>query len=121
MSQWVCSYCEAEIEFSHILSPTPNKNTEINNKTIISAGKLMNTTKRVKKPINPKLKVFLKRLKFFLITLLFGMFGVHRFMVGKWPTGILMLFTFGGLGLFVIFDLIWIAVGRFKDKNGDII
>ena len=68
-----------------------------------------------------KLKVFLKRLKFFLITLLFGMFGVHRFMVGKWPTGILMLVTFGGLGLIWLFDLAWIALGRFKDKNGNII
>lgn len=121
MSQWVCSYCEAEIEFSHVLSPTPNKNTKIDNKTIISAGKLINTTKTVKKPINPKLKLFLKRLKFFLITLLLGPYGVHRFMVGRWPTGILMLFTFGGLGLIWLFDLAWIALGRFKDKNGNII
>ena len=41
-------------------------------------------------------------------------------MVGRWPTGILMLFTFGGLGLIWLFDLAWIALGRFKDKNGNI-
>jgi hypothetical protein len=32
-----------------------------------------------------------------------------------------MLFTFGGLGVWAIIDLIIIATGSFKDKNGFLI
>jgi len=44
--------------------------------------------------------------------------GVHRFYTGKIGTGILMLLTLGGLGIWVLVDLIMIAVGSFKDKEG---
>ena len=53
-----------------------------------------------------------------LLCLLLGGLGVHRFYVGKIGTGILMLFTLGGLGIWALIDLIMIAVGSFKDKNG---
>ena len=54
-----------------------------------------------------------------LLCLLLGGLGVHRFYVGKVGTGVLMLFTFGGLGLWWLIDLIMIAFGKFMDKNGD--
>jgi TM2 domain-containing membrane protein YozV len=38
--------------------------------------------------------------------------------VGKIGTGILMLLTLGGLGIWALVDLIMIAVGSFKDKEG---
>lgn len=53
-----------------------------------------------------------------LLCILLGGLGVHRFYVGKIGTGILMLLTLGGLGIWVLVDLIMIAVGSFKDKNG---
>jgi len=57
-----------------------------------------------------------------LVALLFcvwlGVFGVHRFYVGKIGTGILMLLTIGGLGIWMLIDLILIAVGSFRDKEG---
>ena len=53
-----------------------------------------------------------------LLCLLLGGLGIHRFYVGKIGTGILMIFTFGGLGIWVLIDLIMIAVGSFKDKSG---
>jgi len=53
-----------------------------------------------------------------LLCLLLGALGVHRFYVGKIGTGILMLLTLGGLGIWALIDLIMIAVGSFKDKNG---
>jgi len=55
----------------------------------------------------------------FVLCLLLGGFGVHRFYVGKIGTGILMLLTFGGLGAWVIFDLIMILCGEFTDKDGN--
>ena len=53
-----------------------------------------------------------------LLCLFLGAFGGHRFYVGKIGTGILMLLTLGGLGIWALVDLIMIAVGSFKDKEG---
>ena len=49
---------------------------------------------------------------------LLGGLGIHRFYVGKIGTGILMIITFGGLGIWALIDLIMIIVGKFKDKEG---
>ena len=53
-----------------------------------------------------------------ILCILFGSLGVHRFYVGKIGTGILMLLTFGGLGIWTLVDIIVIAMGNFKDSNG---
>lgn len=53
-----------------------------------------------------------------LLCLFLGTIGVHRFYVGKVGTGIVMLLTLGGLGVWVLVDLIMIIVGSFKDKQG---
>lgn len=50
-----------------------------------------------------------------------GIFGAHRFYVRKWGTGLLMLLTLGGCGLWVLIDLILIALNKFDDKSGKII
>ena len=47
-----------------------------------------------------------------------GVFGAHRFYVGKIGTGLLMLCTLGGLGLWYLYDLITIASGEFRDGDG---
>ena len=64
-------------------------------------------------PVSPKSRLAAALLCWFL-----GVFGVHRFYVGKIGTGILMLVTFGGLGVWALIDLIVILVGSFKkDKE----
>lgn len=44
--------------------------------------------------------------------------GLHRFYVGKVGTGILMLLTAGGLGMWWIYDVIMLAAGSFRDTDG---
>jgi TM2 domain-containing membrane protein YozV len=43
---------------------------------------------------------------------------VHRFYVGKIGTGLLFFFTFGGLGIWWIYDVIISITGNFTDKQG---
>lgn len=64
----------------------------------------------------------MKSNKEWLITLLLSLFlgtlGVHRFYVGKIGTGILQVLTLGGCGIWTLIDIIMIATGNFKDKDG---
>ncbi len=63
--------------------------------------------------------------KSFVATLLLCFFlgglGVHRFYAGKIGTGILMLLTLGGFGIWSLIDFIMIVVGKFKDSEGNLI
>ena len=54
-----------------------------------------------------------------IICFLFGGFGVHRYMVGKFGTGLLMLFTGGGLVIWWLRDFLLILRGNFTDKQGN--
>jgi hypothetical protein len=47
-----------------------------------------------------------------------GPFGAHRFYVGKTGTGLLMLASIGGLGIWYLYDLILVASGSFTDAEG---
>ena len=65
------------------------------------------------KSVSPK-----SRLATLLLAILLGYLGAHRFYVGKVGTGILMIFTGGGLGIWWAIDFIMIVVGSFTDKEG---
>jgi TM2 domain-containing membrane protein YozV len=56
-----------------------------------------------------------------LFAILLGTLGVHRFYVGKVGTGILMLLTAGGFGIWWIIDIIIVAIGSFTDKGGNFV
>jgi len=52
-----------------------------------------------------------------LLCVLLGVFGAHRFYVGKTVTGLIQLLTLGGLGLWMLYDLILIITGQFRDAD----
>lgn len=56
-----------------------------------------------------------------LLCLFGGIFGLHRFYAGKPLTGLLMLCTLGGLGIWKLIDLVMIVTGSFEDSEGKII
>ena len=64
--------------------------------------------------MSSKSKVVAAILCFFL-----GVFGIHRFYVGKIGTGILQLLTAGGFGVWWIIDFVMILLGAFTDKDGN--
>ncbi len=56
------------------------------------------------------------RLTVLLLCVLLGPFGVHRFYVGRTLSGFVWLVTLGFLGVGVLYDLVLIATGEFRDS-----
>jgi tRNA A-37 threonylcarbamoyl transferase component Bud32 len=54
----------------------------------------------------------------FLLAFFFGVFGAHRFYVGKTGTAILQLVTFGACGIWAMIDWILILCKAFTDGQG---
>ena len=47
-----------------------------------------------------------------------GVFGLHRFYVGRAHSGVWMCLTLGGLGIWYLYDVVVIAAGEFHDADG---
>jgi hypothetical protein len=56
-----------------------------------------------------------------LLCFFFGLLGMHRFYTGHTLIAIIQMFTFGGLGLWVLIDFILIITGYFKDSKGNLL
>jgi len=54
-----------------------------------------------------------------LLVVLVGGLGIHRFYLGYTWQGIVQLLTLGGCGIWALIDLIRIAMGTLKPKDGE--
>ncbi|PMQ00792.1 MAG: hypothetical protein CBR30_09340 [Dictyoglomus sp. NZ13-RE01] len=79
------------------------------------------------------------RTKALILCIFLGVFGAHRFYLGKFGTGLTMLligfsgivasltvksffwYIFLPLGIWVLYDLILILLGKMKDINGNLV
>ena len=46
-----------------------------------------------------------------------GFFGLHRFYLDKTKSAFAMIFTFGGCGVWWLYDLVLLAAGEFRDAK----
>ena len=76
---------------------------------------IMTDVSDIAKSLNPEWMITLA------LAIFLGFFGVHRFYNGKIGTGILMILTLGGLGIWQLIDIIMIAFGKFKHMDGSLI
>jgi len=52
-----------------------------------------------------------------VLGLLGGVFGLHRFYVGRAQSGVAMVLTFGGLGIWWLYDMVTLVAGEFRDAD----
>lgn len=56
-----------------------------------------------------------------ILSVTLGGFGIDRFYLGHWQEGIGKLFSFGGLGVWVIVDTILISIGYLGTSDGSLL
>ncbi len=58
------------------------------------------------------------RMTTLLLCIFLGVFGIHRFYVGKVGTGLIYFFSGGLFGIGWVIDIIFLILGIFTDKYG---
>lgn len=68
----------------------------------------------------PKLTSAIVTISTVFCSLTLGGFGVDRFYLGHWREGLGKLFSFGGLGVWTLVDLILIIIGYVGPEDGSL-
>ncbi len=117
---YVCQYCGAQYPIEQDGTEKKNQNTQAAPGDVHVHVNVQNTNTNVN---GGPTYVTVRSRKSWTVTLVLsiflGYFGIHRFYVGKTGTGVLWLLTLGFFGIGWIVDIIMIAMGKFKDKQGN--
>lgn len=122
-----CPNCITNISpyFDGISTPPPSFPVEEHHVTTTNQTEDFDSDEYNNNPSSPHKHIplfdSLMRVALFVICLVAGLFGVHRFLVGKTKSGFVYLFTAGGFGIGWLVDLYMIYNGKFTDKNGNYI
>ena len=54
----------------------------------------------------------------FFLCLVLGVFGIHRFYTGRIASGFFMFLTLGGVGVWIIVDLVLLILKKYTDSEG---
>ena len=111
MENNTCAYCGYKGEGAQNPAPTPSQGGQ----PLVQPQVIINTQTTTSPGVVPKVSQKSKMVAL-LLCLFLGVFGAHRFYVGKMGTGILYLLTFGLFGIGGIVDIFLIAGGSFKDQ-----
>lgn len=84
--------------------------------TTTGGGSRPSSVPSAQRPTSPKSKAVVLPLCIFL-----GMFGVHRYYVGKIGTGVIWMLTAGFFGIGWIVDIFTVALGGFYDVSGYVV
>uniref|UniRef100_A0A1I7YEV8 TM2 domain-containing protein n=1 Tax=Steinernema glaseri TaxID=37863 RepID=A0A1I7YEV8_9BILA len=119
-----CRFCWQTNESEHYCDPIRNCSS--------SATKLQRTVCLVDRNVICKgRRMFYKRIRCnhtngyswttaMILSFTLGGFGVDRFYLGHWKSGIGKLFSFGGLGIWTVIDIILIATGYVGPADGSL-
>ncbi len=55
-----------------------------------------------------------------ILSVFLGGFGADRFYLAQWKEGIGKLFSFGGLGIWTVIDVILISIGYIGPQDGSL-
>jgi TM2 domain len=99
---------------------------KVTTKKVVKPAAKKTVARSLAQPVMTKTEVVTKKdnysdknvLVALLLCFFVGLFGIHRFYAGKIGTGIAMILTFGGFGLWTLVDLVLIALGEFSDMSG---
>ena len=102
----LCHACGASVDATAVACPT-------------CGARQLGVTERSHAPAAVASATDKRILPAFLLCFFLGVFGAHRFYVGKVRTGVLQFLTLGGFGIWWLADLILIGTGAFRDKDGN--
>lgn len=100
---------------AHFTAGTPIKGLSYTHRINLDEGRTSTTRTMNNAPIHSIGEY--RKLTAFLLCFMGGLFGLHRFYVGRTISGIFYLFTAGVFGLGWIIDILSIMSGTFLDKN----
>lgn len=85
--------------------------------SVYAPNSVLNIAKGLLQSVKDRLQESGRWILLVLLCSLFGIFGLHRFAVKRWGSGILYLLTLGFLGFGVVGDLISLFTVKFLDKE----
>lgn len=112
----VCKYCYQLPEqlYSCHQNDTCRLGTRFKSKCFTSERTICMGSREFSKLIECNYTYGVKWTTTLLLSITLGGFGVDRFYLGNWQEGVGKLFSFGGLGVWTLLDVILIATGYLK-------